>query len=441
MILIVDDDDTIRRSLSMLLRHSGYSVASAASPAEAMDFVRSQRPEAVFLDMNFTCSTSGDEGLTLLRQIKLFHPGVPVLLMTAWGSIQLAVEGIKAGAFDFITKPWDNRRLLDSLRSALELTSGEKPCDAEAAAPFDRGAIVGSHPLLMQALRLVERVAPTNAPVLITGESGTGKELFAEAIHRNSRRRNGPFVKVNLGAMPASLFESEMFGHRKGAFTGAVADRIGRFEAADGGTIFLDEVGELDLACQVKLLRVLQEQTFEPLGSSKTKRVDFRVVCATNADLASMVAARRFREDLFYRINVVSLELPPLRARGADVRLLAEKFLAEACSTNGLNPIGLAADAAAFLAGLPLGGNVRELRNLMERAALMATGEAVTAADLRAMAPAAAPAPSPLRLDDIEKRRVSEALSRCRGNVSAAAAELGISRAALYRRMEKYGIS
>lgn len=299
MILVVDDDPTIRASLGMLLRRGGYEPVVADGPAAAMEIVRSREPELVLLDMNFSRFTTGEEGLTLLRQIKIFAPKVPVILMTAWGSIELAVEGMRAGAFDFITKPWDNRRLLDRVAVALDMVK-ETPVNPPAANPtFDRSFIIGNSQGLRAVLATVARVAPTNAPVLITGESGTGKELIAEAIHRNSRRHAGPFVKVNLGGLSQSLFESEMFGHKKGAFTDAIADRVGRFEAADGGTIFLDEIGELDMACQVKLLRVLQEQRFEPLGSSKTRQVDVRIVCATNADLPAMVAARTFREDLF----------------------------------------------------------------------------------------------------------------------------------------------
>ena len=272
MILIIDDDPAIRASLSLLLRRSGHEVKAVASPAEAMAMVRVSTPALVLLDMNFSRQTSGDEGLTLLRQIKIFAPSVPVILMTAWGSIDLAVEGMRSGAFDFVTKPWDNRRLLDRIAVALDMTGPtESP---HPAGEFDRGGIVGSSEGLRSVLDTAARVAPTNAPVLITGESGTGKELVAEAIHRNSRRRDKPFVKVNLGGLPQSLFESEMFGHCKGAFTDAHTDRTGRFEAADGGTIFLDEIGELDLTCQVKLLRVLQEQSFEPLGSSTTRHID-----------------------------------------------------------------------------------------------------------------------------------------------------------------------
>ena len=443
MILVVDDDPTIRASLGMLLRRGGYEPVVADGPAAAMEIVRSREPELVLLDMNFSRFTAGEEGLTLLRQIKIFAPKVPVILMTAWGSIELAVEGMRAGAFDFITKPWDNRRLLDRVAVALDMVK-ETPVNPPAANPtFDRSFIIGNSQGLRAVLATVARVAPTNAPVLITGESGTGKELIAEAIHRNSRRHAGPFVKVNLGGLSQSLFESEMFGHKKGAFTDAIADRVGRFEAADGGTIFLDEIGELDMACQVKLLRVLQEQRFEPLGSSKTRQVDVRIVCATNADLPAMVAARTFREDLFYRINLVNVELPPLRMRKDDVPLLAEKFLTDAAHANSLDVPALGPDAVTFLKSLPYPGNIRELKNLVERTLLICGGATLTEADFRrsgANVAAGDVAPAAGTLDEVERERIVASMERHGGNVSRVAAELGLSRGALYRRLEKFNL-
>lgn len=443
MILIIDDDPAIRASLQLLLRRAGHEAKAAGGPAEAMDEVRAAPPALVLLDMNFSRYTSGEEGLTLLRQIKIFAPAVPVILMTAWGTIDLAVEGMRAGAFDFITKPWDNRRLLDRISVALDMTAAEAP--EAVATRFDRAGIVGSSVGLRQVLETAARVAPTNAPVLITGESGTGKELVAEAIHRNSRRRRGPFVKVNLGGLPQSLFESEMFGHCKGAFTDALADRVGRFEAADGGTIFLDEIGELDLTCQVKLLRVLQEQSFEPLGSSVTRRVDVRVVCATNADLPRLVAERRFREDLFYRINLVNIELPPLRYRTDDIAPLTAHFLAAAARANGLPEPSVTPDALAWLRSLPWPGNIRELRNAVERTLIVSGTATLGADDFRRAVPAARGVAAPAQpapggtLDRLEHDRIADAMRRHGGNISRAAAELGLSRGALYRRLEKFG--
>lgn len=444
MILVIDDDPTIRASLGMLLRRAGYDTEMADGPGAAITLVRRKVPRLVLLDMNFSRFTTGEEGLTLLRQIKIFAPQVPVILMTAWGSIELAVEGMRAGAFDFITKPWDNRRLLDRIAVALDVSQPpETVAGGGNAGRFDRSFIVGNSAGLRSVLATVERVAPTNAPVLITGESGTGKELIAEAIHRNSRRRSGPFVKVNLGGLSQSLFESEMFGHKKGAFTDAVTDRVGRFEAADGGTIFLDEIGELDMSCQVKLLRVLQEQRFEPLGSSTTRQVDVRIICATNADLPRMVAERTFREDLFYRINLVNVELPPLRLRTDDIPLLAGKFLADAASANGLKEPALSPEAVSFLKSLPFPGNVRELKNLVERTLLMCGGDELTDADFRRSAGNVVLPDVEVphgTLDEVERRRIEESMTRHGGNVSRVAAELGLSRGALYRRLEKFNL-
>ena len=313
-----------------MLKRAGYEVLAVDGPKEAMVIVRNETPRLILMDMNFSLSTTGEEGLTLLKQVKLFRPEVPVILMTAWGSIGLAVEGMKAGAFDFVTKPWNNMALMQCIETALQLTEKQHAVK-ESISGFDRSFIIGESRALNDVLKVVERIAKTNASVLITGESGTGKELIAEAIHRNSKRADKPFVKVNLGGISQSLFESEMFGHKKGAFTDAVADRKGRFELADKGTIFLDEIGELDLSCQVKLLRVLQEQTFEPLGDSKPKKVDIRVVSATNANLQQMVQDKTFREDLFYRINLITIHLPALRERKEDIPLLAAHFAQKQC--------------------------------------------------------------------------------------------------------------
>lgn len=443
MILIVDDDAAIRSSLALLTRRAGYATKFAASPAEAMEQVRKQAPSLVLLDMNFSRFTSGEEGLTLLRQIKLFHPSLPVILMTAWGSIELAVEGMRAGAFDFITKPWDNRRLLERIGVALEM---QRP--APVSEGLVRDFIIGSDPRLEAVLKTVAKVAPTNAPVLVTGESGTGKELIAEALHRNSRRNGKPFVKVNLGGLSSSLFESEMFGHKRGAFTDAVADRVGRFEAADGGTIFLDEIGELDSGSQVKLLRVLQEQKFEPLGSSETKSVDVRIVCATNADLPRMVASREFREDLFYRISLVNIELPPLRQRSGDIPALARHFLVKGAEAHGMDVPRLSADAEAWLSGRPWPGNIRELKNQVERTMLISGKDFLTADDFRnceamGVTPSGGVGSAPVSggtLEEVERLRVKAALSRHEGNISKAAAELGLTRQSLYRKMEKFGL-
>ena len=367
MILVIDDDSAVRSSLSFMLKRAGYEVKAVPGPREAIDTVRAEVPALILMDMNFTLSTTGEEGLTLLKQVKIFRPETPVILMTAWGGIQLAVQGMQAGAFDFITKPWNNAALLQRIETALELNAPQTESTTEKADTLDRSHIIGKSRGLTEVLNTVARIARTNASVLITGESGTGKELIAEAIHINSQRAKQPFVKVNLGGISQSLFESEMFGHKKGAFTDASADRIGRFELANKGTIFLDEIGDLDLSCQVKLLRVLQDQTFEVLGDSRPRKVDVRIVSATNADLRKMVSERTFREDLFYRINLITIKLPALRERREDIPLLARYFADRQAEANGLPHTEFASDALSFLSKLPYPGNIRELKNLVER--------------------------------------------------------------------------
>ena len=448
MILVVDDDKSIRLSLKLILERNEFEVVLAEEPHAAIQVIRDNPAvELVLMDMNYniyrTSSNDGEEGLTLLKQIKVFRPDVPCILMTAWGTIDLAVRGMRAGAFDFITKPWDNGVLLERIQTARTLkgrlsSSDDKKEDGS-------GTIIGSS--LAGILSTISRVAPTNAPVLVTGESGTGKELIAEAIHRQSKRANGPFVKVNLGGISSSLFESEMFGHKKGSFTDAKTDRIGRFELAKGGTIFLDEIGELSLASQVKLLRVLQDQTYEVLGDSHTRRTDVRVVCATNADLQAMVKEHTFREDLFYRINLINLRLPPLRERREDIPLLVEHFLREACLANNVPVVTASYEAIAYLQTLPFPGNIRELKNLVERALLMhdPKSEKLSAADFAAPShPAAVPSASPegpaATLDDMERTAIAACIQKHSGNLSLVAKELGISRGALYRKIEKHGL-
>ena len=447
-ILIIDDDSAIRSSLSFMLKRAKYEVIAVPGPKEAMETVRAQAPRLILMDMNFSLSTSGEEGLTLLKQVKLFRPDVPVILMTAWGSIRLAVQGMQAGAFDFITKPWNNAALMQRIETALQLTapSPQEELPAEADDGFDRSAIIGKSRALTEVLATIKRIARTNASVLITGESGTGKELIAEAVHRNSPRRQGPFVKVNLGGISHTLFESEMFGHKKGAFTDAVADRTGRFELADKGTIFLDEIGELDPACQVKLLRVLQEQTFEVLGDSRPRKVDIRVVSATNADLPRMVQEHTFREDLFYRINLITVHLPALRERREDIPLLARHFADRQCRADGLPPVEFTPEALDYLSRLPYPGNIRELKNLVERTLLVSGKETLTADDFKAQyrepaeQPPQAASLQGMTLEEIERQTILQALEKHGNNLTQVATALGISRAALYRRLEKYHI-
>ena len=443
MILVVDDDKNIRLSLKLILERNEYEVALAETPKVALQIIRNTPAiELVLMDMNYTRATDGEEGLTLLKQVKVFQPHLPVILMTAWGSIDLAVQGMRAGAFDFITKPWDNGVLLDRIETAVKLKRSVAPTKAQPQTG-DGSPIIGSSLLAIQAT--IARVAPTNAPVLITGESGTGKELIAEAIHRQSRRANGPFVKVNLGGISTSLFESEMFGHKMGSFTDAKADRVGRFELAKGGTIFLDEIGELSLASQVKLLRVLQDQTYEVLGDSQTRRTDVRVVCATNADLRAMVEEHTFREDLFYRINLINLHLPPLRERREDIPLLVNHFIQLACEANHLPLVTVSTDAIGYLQTLPFPGNIRELKNLVERALLMKNPDAsrleVEAFSSNVISRESTDFSGDMQsLSSLERTAIAACIAKHNGNLSLVAKELGISRGALYRKIEKHGL-
>lgn len=448
MILIIDDDSAVRSSLSFMLKRAGYEAQVVPGPREAIEVVRTVAPDLILMDMNFTLSTTGEEGLTLLKQVKVFRPDTPVILMTAWGSIQLAVQGMQAGAFDFIPKPWNNAALLQRIETALELSTAPKETTQEQNDAFNRNHIIGRSQGLTDVLNTIARIAKTNASVLITGESGTGKELIAEAIHINSQRAKHPFVKVNLGGISQSLFESEMFGHKKGAFTDASADRTGRFEMTDKGTIFLDEIGDLDLSCQVKLLRVLQDQTFEVLGDSRPRKTDIRVVSATNADLRKMVNERTFREDLFYRINLITVKLPALRERREDIPLLVRHFADRQAETNGLPRTEFSADAMQFLSRLPYPGNIRELKNLVERTILVSGKPTLDASDfdaqyIRHNDQKAAESTSfiGMTLDEIERQTILQALERHKGNLSQVAMALGISRAALYRRLEKHNIN
>ena len=449
MILICDDDTTVRTSLTLVLKRAGYEVATAANQQEAIDFVRHTCPQLILMDMNYSNTTTGEEGLELLAKVQVFCPAVPVILITAWGSINLAVQGIRAGAFDFITKPWNNLALLKTIETAIQLRDSEeknpdpKNGKTERTDRFDK--IIGRSPLLQQVLNTISRISQTNAPVLITGESGTGKELIAEAIHENSGRQGKPFIKVNLGGISQSLFESEMFGHKQGAFTDARHDRTGRFELADKGTIFLDEIGELDLVCQVKLLRVLQDQTFEPLGESKPRQVYTRIICATNKNLPEMVAQGTFREDLFYRINLITIQMPALRERPEDIPLLVEYFARKQAEQNNLPEAEISQEAFGYLKKLPFHGNIRELKNLVERTILISGKDVITDIDFKQQyieVPASQPAGGNtiLSLEMVERNMIQKAVELYGCNHSRIAAALGLSRQTLYRRLEKYDI-
>ena len=457
MVLIIDDDLAIRTSLKLLLKQAGYPAQAVPTPAEALAVVRETPPSLVLLDMNFSLDTTGADGLALLAQVKQLAPQVPVVLITGWGSIALAVAGMKAGAAEFVTKPWHNEALLQTIRTVLAVHETPPETDpAEAPArqrrqldqQFAFKEIIGQGAQLLHVLRQVGQVAATDAAVLIEGESGTGKELIAEAIHRNSQRKNQAFVKVNLGGISTSLFESEMFGHRRGAFTDAKADRVGRFELANGGTIFLDEIGELELASQVKLLRVLQDRTYEVLGDSKPRRLDIRVIAATNRNLAELVAQGRFREDLFYRINLISVRLPALRERPQDIPLLTQHFIAQLRASYQRPTLNVSTRALHWLREQALPGNIRELKNLVERAVLVSGKEELGPEDFQANAlpgapqrlPGELPPPGTVTLDELEAQMIRQSLAHYEGNISRVAKALGLSRGALYRRFEKHGI-
>ena len=449
MILICDDDAAVRSSLSLVLKRAGYETEDVSAPQEAIAFVHKAEPQLILMDMNYSADTSGEEGLTLLRQVKIFVPNTPVILITAWGSINLAVRGIQAGAFDFVTKPWNNQQLLQTIETAIQLShnsDGEMEDIADTASLKSiSNKIIGKSPLLMGVLNTVARIAKTNASVLITGESGTGKELIAEAIHDNSLRSKAPFVKVNLGGISQSLFESEMFGHKKGAFTDAHYDRIGRFELANKGSIFLDEIGELDASSQVKLLRVLQDQTFEVLGDSSQRQTDVRIISATNRNLADMVAKGLFREDLFYRINLITIRVPSLRERIDDIPLLVKHFAQLQTQSSGFSSVEISSEAISYLKRLPYPGNIRELKNLVDRTILVSNKSLLTDTDFKEQHIEVPDnnivSDTILPLDKVEKTMIVKAMELYGNNYSKVATALGLSRQALYRRLEKYGLN
>ena len=450
-ILVVDDDGAVQVSLALLLKQSGFEAICCDGPAAALSLLESRPFDLVLQDMNFSLQTSGAEGLALLERIRQRHPALPVLLMTAWGSIALAVAGIKAGAANFFTKPWDNAQLTDLIAATLELrgpgTDGpnRKALDAQ----FDFSGIVGEHPKLLRVLATIGQVARTRAPVLILGESGTGKELVADAIHRNSPRVDKPIVKINMGAIQPTLFESEMFGHVRGAFTDARSDRRGHIACADGGTLFLDEIGELNRGDQVKLLRVLQDQRYQPVGASRSEQADVRVVSATNRELAELVASGEFREDLFYRLNLITIRLPPLRERRSDIPILSRHLASTVAESYGLGEVTLTNGALDWLAAQPWPGNIRQLRQTMERTLLLSGSSQLGQADFAAAgrlddgagASSQRLGVDGMTLEQVERRMIEQALDQHGGNITRAAKVLGVSRTALYRRLERHGLA
>jgi len=450
MILVIDDDIAVRTSLLLLLTGEGYGTADCAGPAEAIKLIKKSEPELIILDLNFSNDTSGREGMQLLGQIKQINAAIPIILITGWASIELAVQGMKAGANDFINKPWNNDHLLQSVKTLLDLN--EKKAEHHTRKQLDKTYnfqhIIGEDPKMLNILETIGRVAGTDASILIMGESGTGKELIAEAIHQNSLRRNKPFIKVNLGGISTSLFESEMFGHVRGAFTDARFDRVGRFEMANKGTIFLDEIGDLDAGSQVKLLRVLQDRTYEVLGSSRTKAVDVRVVCATNKSLDEMVSKATFREDLLYRINLITIYLPALRDRPKDIPLLVNYFIDNLKEIYNRPALSVANNAMKWLQQLPLPGNIRQLKNIAERTILVSKNDELDIDDFRTqleLSPVKKgniqlPGIGTLTLEEVEVEMIKRAMEHHKNRVAKAAASLGLTRSALYRRLDKYQI-
>jgi len=451
-VLIIDDDYAVCTSLSLLLEKHGYEALYVQEPEQALILLKDEQFDLIVMDMNFSLETSGEEGLQLLQEIKKLFPTLPVILITAWGSIDLAVNGMKLGAVDFITKPWNNELFLRSVNTAITLSeqnvTSSKLNRKQLDEIYDLDQIIGTDPQFLSALSTICRVSETDASVLILGESGTGKELIAEAIHKNSKRKDQPFVKVNLGGISSSLFESEMFGHVKGAFTDARSSRIGRFGMADKGSIFLDEIGDLDQSSQVKLLRVLQDHTYEVLGSSKSRSVDLRVISATNRDIPQMVIDNQFREDLFYRINLISIEIPPLRNRIEDIPLLVNHFLKRLRSLYKRPGLKITRQAMEWLKRLNWPGNIRELKNLVERVVLITSNDEINLQDFQAVyqiSPSKSktqplPDVGAMTIEEVEKNMIIRALKHYDYNITKVAGSLGLSRAALYRRMEKFAI-
>ncbi len=434
-ILVLDDNPAIGGALQTLFSLHGYQVLLAAKPAEALTLLASAKPDLLLQDMNFAAGVSdGEQGRALFYQIRQQFPALPIILMTSWTQLSMVVELVKAGAVDYIAKPWDDQRLLLTVANAVrlaQLQQQQQLAQQQQQSLFagkDLCGLVFASRQMQQLLQMTLQLAPSQAAVLITGPNGAGKEGIASVLHANSSRSKQPFLKVNMGALPAELMEAELFGAEAGAYSGLNKTRIGRFEAADGGTLFLDEIGNLPLAGQIKLLRVLQSGEFERLGSSQTRRVDVRVISATNSDLQQAISRGSFRQDLYYRLNVVELRLPPLKARPDDILPLARHFLA--------GNKALDADAEQALLHYDWPGNVRELQNVCQRAALLASSEQITAADLGI----AAEVSGRKALDDIDQASLLAALEQAGGIVSRAAKQLGLSRQAFYRRLEFYRI-
>ena len=438
-ILVVDDNAGIRQALRILLPLHFAEVEAIPSPASLVSTLERFRPDVVLLDMNFNTSiNTGNEGLYWVAEIKKMTPEVEVVLFTAYADIALAVEGMKRGAFDFIVKPWDNDKLMATLTAARDKARKAKapviPSEAKESMFW------GTSRAMAAIRRTLDKIAPTDATVLITGENGTGKDVLAREIHAHSLRSGKPMVAVDAGAIPETLFESELFGHVKGAFTDAHADHVGKFEQADGGTLFLDEIGNIPLHLQAKLLRALQNRSIVRVGGTQSVPVDIRLICATNMDLEALVREGRFREDLYYRINTVHIDLPPLRDRREDIMPLAELFLQRYAEKYHRPLSGIDPEAADLLKEQRWSGNIRELQNCMEKAVILSEGSVLTVKDLQLDAGPQSGLAGDRHAERSEESKVREAMDRSKGNISAAAKLLGVSRPTLYAKLKKYGL-
>lgn len=446
-ILIADDQPDVLAALRLLLKAEGYLIETAASPAAILAALEIREYDILLMDLNYARdTTSGQEGLDVLRQLAAKDPSLPVVVMTAWGSVELAVEAMRHGARDFVQKPWDNARLLAIVRTQIELSEAlrkSQRLEAENRLLHSEGrpTMIAESAAMQSVLQLIARVGPSDANVLITGEPGTGKEVVARTLHAVSLRRDRPMITVNAGGLAEGIFESELFGHVKGAFTDAKVERVGRFELADTGTLFLDEIANVPYNLQAKLLRVLEIGEMERVGSSKTKRVDARVISATNAHLEEEVAQNRFRQDLLFRLNTIEIHLPPLRERKEDIPHLAAYFLATHSRRYRKHLAGFEPAATKLMMENAWQGNVRELNHVIERAVLMAQDHLIRVGDLAVRASREGTGRlEDMSLEDVEGFLIKKALARHDGNVSHAARALGLSRSALYRRLERYGL-
>src|SRR5688572_1557965 len=447
-LLIADDQPDVLEALRLLLKPEGFQTETVTSPAGALAALQERDFDALLMDLNYTRdTTSGTEGLDLLAKVQALDSTLPTVVMTAWGSIESAVEAMRRGARDYVEKPWDNARLLATLGTQVELGRALRAAqrletENQRLRRDGLPTMLGESRAMQPVRRLLEKIAPSDANVLVTGDHGTGKEVVARWLHAASPRAGKPLVTVNAGALSEGIFESELFGHVRGAFTDAKTDRVGCFELADGGTLFLDEIANVPLQQQAKLLRVLENGEVQRVGSSKTRHVDVRVIAATNSDLGRLVAEGRFREDLLYRLNTVEIRLPSLKDRREDIALLANYFLRQQAQRYGKPVREFSADAMRALLDHSWPGNVRELRHVVERAVLLAPNATVSLDDLDLQAkPGGAPPLEEMTLEEAERWLITRALHRHDGNVSRAAESLGISRSALYRRVQQFGIS